>query len=109
MNNQNFPWLILVPRKADLREIFDLGEKDYLTVMQEVRKVAKIMAAHLYADKMNVAALGNMVPQLHIHIIARFTHDIAWPNPVWIAAPTAPYAQDMLQKETEKWQGILVK
>ena len=107
MNNQNFPWLILVPRQNGLREIFDLSEKDYLGVMQEVRGVTKKMASHLAADKMNVATLGNMVPQLHIHVIARFTGDAAWPNPVWNAAPAAPYNSAALQGRVQEWESIL--
>lgn len=83
MNNANFPWLILVPMYENMREIFDLDTADYKLVMEEVKSVAEKFAAFTKADKMNVAALGNMVPQLHIHIIARFKNDAAWPNPLW--------------------------
>lgn len=83
MNNKQFPWLILVPRRKGLRELFDLASEDYAAVMEEVRWVATAFASHTKAHKMNIAALGNMVPQLHIHIIVRFTSDAAWPNPVW--------------------------
>jgi diadenosine tetraphosphate (Ap4A) HIT family hydrolase len=83
MNNRHFPWLILVPAIPDLREIFDLAPQDYNDVMAEVRTVCEGFAAFTRADKMNVATLGNMVPQLHIHIIARHTQDAAWPQPVW--------------------------
>lgn len=91
MNNAVFPWLILVPKRPALRELFDLENGDYKTVMDEVRLVTEQFAAFSKADKINVAALGNMVPQLHIHIVARFTNDPAWPNPVWnsgVAAST---------------------
>lgn len=93
MNNANFPWLILVPRREGLREIFELGD-DYDGVMREVKMVAEKFAAHTNADKINVAALGNQVPQLHIHIIARYKTDICWPKPVWsseIAPKTYTY------------------
>jgi len=90
MNNRNFPWLILVPRRENLRELFDLSPNDYETTMAEIRMVAEQFSRLHKADKMNIAALGNMVPQLHIHIIARFETDAAWPKPVWGAA-TAPY------------------
>lgn len=97
MNNAHFPWLILVPRIEGLRELFDLNNADYLTAMQETHATAKAFAALTQADKVNVAALGNMVPQLHIHIIARFTTDAAWPSPVWNAnLPSQPYPADML-------------
>lgn len=93
MNDRRFPWLILVPRKNNVRELFDLSPEDYRTAMQEVRETAERFAQLTQAHKMNVAALGNMVPQLHIHIIARFETDAAWPAPVWnSAAPSQPYA-----------------
>jgi len=94
MNNRHFPWLILVPRREGLRELFDLSDADYPVVMQEVRDTAQAFAAMTTAHKINVAMLGNMVPQLHIHIIARFTHDAAWPAPVWnTGIKTEPYAE----------------
>ena len=86
MNNANFPWLILVPRQANARELHDLYPSDYAVVMNEVRMVSKQFAQLTGAYKMNVAALGNMVEQLHIHVIARFENDAAWPQPVWNAA-----------------------
>jgi diadenosine tetraphosphate (Ap4A) HIT family hydrolase len=93
MNNKQFPWLILVPKRVGLREVFDLSPEDYSLVMQEVRSIAEPFAHHTKADKINIAMLGNRVPQLHIHIIARFTSDAAWPNPVWNSgAETHPYS-----------------
>lgn len=83
MNNSNFPWLILVPMRENMREIFDLSNADYTLAMEEIRYVSSKFSEFIKADKMNVAALGNMVPQLHIHIIARFKNDAVWPNPVW--------------------------
>ena len=89
MNNSRFPWLILVPRCDGLRELFDLSDVDYHVAMEEVRFVSQQFAQLTGAFKMNVAALGNMVPQLHIHIIARFENDAAWPSPVWNSAHSA--------------------
>ena len=71
MNDARYPWIILVPEKPDLVEITDLGEEDYLSLMKEVRRATKVMKQLFQADKMNVAMLGNMVPQLHVHIIGR--------------------------------------
>ncbi|MDX1975500.1 MAG: HIT domain-containing protein [Rickettsiales bacterium] len=102
MNNANFPWLILVPRRDGLRELFDLGT-DYDAVMQEVKQVSEQFAAYTKADKINVAALGNMVPQLHIHIIARFKGDAAWPNPVWNSGI------DPLQYSSQQAQSLIQK
>ena len=92
MNNSHFPWLILVPRREGLRELFDLPALEYDAVMREVREVSVRLQKFTRADKMNVAALGNVVPQLHIHVIARFARDAAWPQPVWnCGAPALPY------------------
>lgn len=90
MNNRHFPWLVLVPQREGARELFDLTEADYAGVMEEIRQATQALAEITRAHKMNVAALGNIVPQLHIHIIARFPQDAAWPQPVWGAA-SAPY------------------
>lgn len=103
MNNAQFPWLVLVPRREGLRELFDLSAVDYPQVMNEVRDTARQFAALTGAHKMNVAALGNQVPQLHIHIIARFEGDAAWPQPVWNAAEKpASYTPENLAKMLEK-------
>ncbi len=94
-NNSNFPWLILVPMRPNIKEIFDLEQVDYEQMMSEVRAITKHFSIFTGADKMNVATLGNVVPQLHIHIIARFENDAAWPNPVWNASlPPSPYAPE---------------
>lgn len=83
MDDKRFPWLILVPREEDIREITDLGQPERLLLMEEIAEASKLLQHLTHAHKMNVAALGNMVPQLHIHVIARFAEDAAWPNPVW--------------------------
>ncbi|MBY0406571.1 MAG: HIT domain-containing protein [Rickettsiales bacterium] len=83
MNNATFPWLVLVPMRDGMRELHELSDVDFTLVMDEVRRTMRVLHDMTEADKMNVAALGNMVPQLHIHIIARFKNDAAWPQPVW--------------------------
>lgn len=83
MQDSRFPWLILVPEKMNLRDLHDLSPEDQVMAMGEIDAVSRALQAIHSPDKMNVAALGNMVPQLHIHIIARFTTDEAWPGPVW--------------------------
>ena len=82
-DDARFPWLVLVPRRADMSEIFDLSTDDQAAFHNEVTMAAKRVAAKLRPAKMNVAMLGNMVPQLHAHVIARFATDPAWPSPVW--------------------------
>lgn len=93
-----YPWLILVPRRADIREIYELEEGDQLQLWRESGAIARAMADHFQADKMNIAALGNQVPQLHVHHVARYESDPAWPGPIWGAHPTQPYSEEGLEK-----------
>lgn len=82
-NDARFPWLILIPRRAGACEWFDLNTGDLEQFNREVLHIAKELKAHTQADKINIAALGNITPQLHTHVIARFKTDAAWPNPIW--------------------------
>ncbi|MDO9412959.1 MAG: HIT domain-containing protein [Pseudolabrys sp.] len=90
-NDANYPWLILVPRRPDIRELIDLTADDRLQLMHETDAAARAVKAITECEKLNVAALGNMVPQLHVHIIGRRHSDAAWPKPVWGAAPATAY------------------
>ena len=94
MNDARYPWLILVPEVSDMRDLHNLSAKQYHSVTQEIAQVSKVLESVTQAHKMNVGALGNMVPQLHIHIIARQTNDAAWPAPVWGVGEAQPYSQD---------------
>jgi len=87
----NYPWLILVPRRADTVEIIDLDPADRARLMTEIGQISETLKDITRCDKLNVAALGNQVPQLHVHIIARRKSDAAWPRPVWGAAPALDY------------------
>src|SRR5690606_17524994 len=89
-------WLILVPRIAGARELLDLDETDRATLLNEVTAVSRALESLLRPDKLNVAALGNVVPQLHVHVIARFHADEAWPRPVWGCGERVAYAADAL-------------
>lgn len=82
-HNAAFPWLLLVPNKTSICEIIDLAPDDRQMLMQEISFVSQVVKEIFHPDKINIAALGNVVPQLHIHIIARYKTDLAWPNPVW--------------------------
>ena len=93
MNNSRFPWVLLVPRRPGMREMIDLPEDEQPKLWREVSAVSRLMRDLFAADKLNVAAIGNLVPQLHIHIIARFEKDEAWPKPVFGFAPPIPYAE----------------
>lgn len=91
MDDARFPWLILVPRRPDVSEITDLGADDAQALMHEMRLATGVMLALAKPDKVNVAALGNVVPQLHVHVIGRFLSDPAWPRPVWGVGEGRPY------------------
>src|SRR3546814_18598095 len=89
MNDASYPWLILVPRRPDLKEIHDLdgGARPQLT--EEICRASRALQSSFAPDKINVGALGNLVPQLHVHVIARFRSDPAWPGPAWGKQPPA--------------------
>jgi diadenosine tetraphosphate (Ap4A) HIT family hydrolase len=97
MNDANFPWLIVVPRRAGVSEIIDLGDEQAL-LMSEISLVSQALKDETRCDKLNVAAIGNMVPQLHIHIVARRKDDAAWPKPVWGAVPRRAYEADAMER-----------
>ena len=91
MNDSRYPWLILVPAQLNLTEMHDLNSADQTVLMSEITRASQALTALYAPDKINVGALGNMVPQLHIHVIARFRADDGWPGPVWGAYPAIPY------------------
>lgn len=92
-NDANYPWFILVPREEGFSEVFDLDEAQQQQLWQETSLLAEHLKGSLGADKINVATLGNVVSQLHMHVIARFKSDIAWPAPVWGKAPAVAYKE----------------
>ncbi|MCJ2036803.1 HIT domain-containing protein [Methylobacterium sp. J-068] len=91
MDDARFPWLVLVPRRAGASEITDLPPEDAHALMDEMRIATGVMLALAKPDKVNVAALGNVVAQLHVHVIGRFRSDPAWPRPVWGIGTATPY------------------
>ncbi len=91
MADANYPWLILVPRCGGASEIVDLGPQDRAALLDEITLASQALRRVTSCDKLNVAAIGNVVAQLHIHIVARFRSDATWPRPVWGAAPPKPY------------------
>lgn len=91
INDSQYPWCILVPQRPDIREIYQLNPADQQQLQIESCYLAEQLAALYNADKMNIAAIGNVVPQLHIHHIVRYTHDKAWPAPVWGKFTAIPY------------------
>jgi diadenosine tetraphosphate (Ap4A) HIT family hydrolase len=83
MDDARFPWVILVPQRPGLRDLHDVATGEHHMMMGEIARAGQLMKSAFRADKINTAALGNQVPQLHIHVIARFTNDPAWPKPIW--------------------------
>jgi diadenosine tetraphosphate (Ap4A) HIT family hydrolase len=92
MDDARFPWLILVPRQAGLEEWTELGSEDSAQLSQEIHRAGRVLAALFKPTKLNVGALGNIVRQMHVHVIARFDTDAAWPGPVWGQGVRVPYA-----------------
>lgn len=92
-NDANYPWLILVPRLPGLVELIDLEENAQIQLLGEIAAAARALKRITECDKLNIAALGNQVPQLHVHVIARRRSDAAWPKPVWGVKTALAYAQ----------------
>ena len=92
IKDAHYPWLLLVPRRPETIEIIDLDEVEQAQLMTEISRAARALKEITRCDKLNIAALGNLVPQLHVHIIARRSSDVAWPRPVWGVMP--PLAHD---------------
>ncbi|MGL4250193.1 MAG: HIT domain-containing protein [Aeromonas sp.] len=105
--DSQYPWLILVPKVANMREIHHLTPAQQQQLMQESCAVAALMEQTLSPDKINIAALGNLVPQLHLHHVARFTTDLAWPGPIWGAYPAVPYEPTVLATQADTWRARL--
>ncbi len=107
MNVTNFVWLILVPRVADIREIFQLNSKQLIDYQKETNFISKALLKLYAADKMNVASLGNLVPQLHTHLIVRHVDDDAWPNPVWTLQSMNKYNEEGSKVEIDKLRKLV--
>ena len=97
LNDTNYPWFILLPNRAGITEMHQLSEIDQQQLMAESMFFSQCLEQVFQADKLNIAALGNVVPQLHIHHIARFTTDACWPAPVWGAVSPKPYNETQLK------------
>lgn len=109
MKDANYPWLVLVPQRDGARDLIDLTETDRIQLTKETDRVARALKDVTNCDKLNVAALGNMVPQLHVHIIARRATDAAWPRPVWGVVPPVAYeaaAADALTRALREKIGL---
>ena len=107
MNARQWPWLILVPQRPDVREIHELPALDRTILMDEVAHCSRLLTDLFKPDKINIGALGNIVPQLHVHVIARTKTDPAWPKPVWGTVAPEPYPPDELEARLQKIRDAL--
>ncbi|MDN4500473.1 HIT domain-containing protein [Pseudomonas mosselii] len=103
----NYPWFILVPRRADITEVFELEGADQQQLWVETTALAEALKDAFAADKMNVAALGNVVSQLHMHVIVRRQGDAAWPAPVWGKVPAIGYTQEQIDGIRQQVRALL--
>jgi diadenosine tetraphosphate (Ap4A) HIT family hydrolase len=107
LDDRRYPWVILVPRRAGIREIHELSHPDRSTLLDESCRLGAFLLAAFNGDKLNLGALGNLVPQLHLHHIVRFSNDPAWPGPVWGHSPAQPYpADELTERLTVLRQGL---
>jgi diadenosine tetraphosphate (Ap4A) HIT family hydrolase len=106
-DDARFPWLMLVPRRAHISEILDLSDVDRTQLFSEMMQAAEAVRSISKPDKLNIGALGNIVRQLHVHIIGRFQSDVAWPGPVWGHSPPKPYPAHMAGPLMDKYRTAL--
>lgn len=107
MNDKRYPWIILVPMREDMRDLMDLLPGDLMLTMREINRIGRILQAMFRPDKLNVAALGNITPQLHIHVIARFEKDAGWPKPVWCTGEAQKYAEGEAKELAARLKQVL--
>lgn len=107
MDDAHHPWLILVPRIEGATELTDLDPAQQATLTAEIDRACRALQAAVKPHKLNIAALGNVVPQLHVHVIARYRDDIAWPRPVWGTAAAQPYSPEALVERVTLLRGAL--
>lgn len=100
MNDSQYPWIILVPRREGLVELYQLNDEDLKQCQSESIAVSKLLMTLFKGDKLNTGALGNMVPQLHLHHVVRYQSDAAWPRPVWGTVASIPYNSENLSNIT---------
>lgn len=109
INDSAYPWFVLVPKRNGISDTIDLGATDYAALWDESRIFSAAIMSAFKGEKLNVAALGNMTPQLHIHHIVRFKSDTAWPGPIWGKHPLTPYRDDELEALFKALRAVEIK
>lgn len=102
MNDQNYPWFVLVPQRVGIRDTIDLEPQDYQTLWRESAELGRAIMKIFAGEKLNVAALGNITPQLHVHHVVRYSNDLAWPAPIWGKHPLKAYSPDLILEIHER-------
>lgn len=105
-DNQHYVWLFLVPRRSNIAKLIDLSDQDQLQLLKEMNTVQKALWEEFHPTQLNVAAIGNKTPQLHVHIIARFSNDPAWPNTVWDHPARLPYNELTKQQRVTQLKAL---
>lgn len=102
LDDANYPWFVLVPARPEIVELTDLSAVDYTQLWQESRAFCSFLQSAFTPDKLNVATLGNMTPQLHVHHVVRYRNDAAWPKPIWGAVPAKRYHTEAIETIREQ-------
>jgi diadenosine tetraphosphate (Ap4A) HIT family hydrolase len=105
--DSNYPWFILVPRRPGITEVFELDESDQQQLWKETSALSSVLNGAFQADKLNVAALGNVVSQLHMHVIVRYRSDVAWPAPVWGKHSAKPYTPEQVAAVYQQLRSVM--
>ena len=108
-NDTRFMWMILVPRKPNVRELVDLNSEDQLLLLEEINKISHLLKEITHPDKLNIGMIGNIVPELHVHIIARYKTDSLWPQPIWGKGESVLYEPKELEELLKKIREYLQK
>lgn len=109
MNDSRYPWLVLVPRCSGISEVFDLTAEQQQQLWLETSAVGRVLKDVYQADKINIATLGNVVSQLHMHVVVRMQDDAAWPAPVWGRGETQAYSAEAIVQISERLRSALVQ
>lgn len=107
LNDSRYPWLVLIPRRADIVEVYELTDTEQQQLWQEVTRCGEALMQRHNGYKLNIGALGNMVPQLHVHVIVRNPDDEAWPGPVWGVGKATPYSQQEITQYIQQYSSML--
>lgn len=106
-NDHRYDWIIIIPKVADVTELFQLSNAQQSELIRSGNETAQLLLKHCGVDKVNCGYLGNVVSQLHYHVVGRKTSDEAWPGPVWGHSPRAPYSTDALEEKLDEWRNLL--